>query len=276
MVNLSSVSSVLEMGRERRVVRILPWYIRPREDASAGGVRFANKMMMAAAPMVEEAEMMDNAVSEAKVVRRVMPKVSEGTASARWELGKRTVRAGIPCTVILDKARWNAEFYRNIRPNTNTVSYLAADINLPEPAGMSSALTTVMVDDVLVGTRTMSIMGQKETLFFGQDPYVTAKMIAHDQQGGKNGFIIGKKQTYNWNWDIEVKNTHKEPVKVVIEDALPQNQDKRIGLTIKSEPPADREKDKLRWKLSAKTGVTVIKHSVAIEAPDDMRLQRGR
>ena len=258
---------------------IQPWKINLYEKGS-GFLGVAHGAMMGAAlcksNMMVDESCMDEQVEEEAPVMRTAPKVTEEATSVRWELGKRTVHSGIPCTVVLDQANWNAEFYRVLRPNEAIVSYLAADILLNNPAGMTLARTTILVDDVLVGERDISVMGDKETLFFGEDAFVTAKMIARKQIRGKEGFIIDTKQTYNWTWDIEVKNAHSDPIKVVLEDALPQCMDKRINLDIKSEPPAEVDKNTLRWKFTAKTGTTVIKHSVSIDAPANMNLVKGR
>lgn len=66
---------------------------------------------------------------------------------------------------------------------------------------------------VAVGAGTFALSGDHEDMFFGRDSRVTVDMKQDLRQSGSKGFV-GKRQTRDWKWTIEVTNSHTQPVAV--------------------------------------------------------------
>lgn len=69
-------------------------------------------------------------------------------------------------------------------------------------------------------------------MFFGRDSRVTVDMKQDLRQSGSKGFV-GKRQTRDWKWTIEVTNSHTQPVAVRVEDPEPQIGDSAIEVKVR-------------------------------------------
>jgi hypothetical protein len=127
-----------------------------------------------------------------------------------------------------------------------------------------------------LGKREFSFAGSEETLFFGTSPLisVTSSTIA-DKSGAKN--IFQNKQTRNWQWLIEAKNSSNTNIKLRIEEPVPQARDKRILLTFKQNPePAEKDHAKFVWLLDVPAQQKkTIQTNIELEAPKDMNIDFG-
>ena len=72
-------------------------------------------------------------------------------------------------------------------------------------------------------------------MFFGRDSRVTVDMKQDLRQSGSKGFV-GKRQTRDWKWTIEVTNSHTQPVAVRVEDPEPQIGDSAIEVKVVAKP----------------------------------------
>ena len=88
---------------------------------------------------------------------------------------------------------------------------------------------------------------------------------------------MGKRQTRDWKWTIEVTNSHTQPVAVRVEDPEPQIGDSAIEVKVVAKP-APVVKDHVNmWNLTVPaSGKSVIDYTVEASAPEDMRLIYGR
>ena len=105
---------------------------------------------------------------------------------------------------------------------------------------------------------------------------VTVDMKQDLRQSGSKGFV-GKRQTRDWKWTIEVTNSHTQPVAVRVEDPEPQIGDSAIEVKVVAKP-APVVKDHVNtWNLTVPaSGKSVIDYTVEASAPEDMRLIYGR
>lgn len=205
------------------------------------------------------------------------PVYSEEASSAQWALGRRTIPCGESVMLTLDSQKWNAEFYRLLRPARQSVSYLMAKAVAPAPVTLSSSNAQMLVDGVTVGSQAFSFSGRECDIAFGPDEAVTAEMRAEKAQSGDTGIIIGKRKTYEWKWTITVTNAHSKAVAVRVEDAEPKAGDRDIEIRIVSEPAAEAEKNALVWKLNVPAGEkSVIRHQVSFSAPEELNPSPGR
>ncbi|MEG1610762.1 MAG: DUF4139 domain-containing protein [Bilophila sp.] len=234
-----------------------------------------------AAPMLATAPMAR--MSNDSVMASAALKVTEQATFTTWDLGVQTVRAGVPVRLGLSSGDWKATFVRVARPSTvassaldGTPAYLMAEVRLPEAMDYPAGVGQFFVDGLPVGTAVFSLVGDQKTLFFGTDARVTVKMKLDVRQSGSKGFV-DKQQTRVWAWSIDVRNSHKEPVLVRVEDPEPQSGDTAIELKVTATPKPVVVDRVYVWTLTVPAGGTAtIAHTVAASAPKDMLLDEGR
>jgi len=108
------------------------------------------------------------------------------------------------------------------------------------------------------------------------DPLVTAHLLLVSKKSGGKTFLENK-QTYKWDWRIDVRNTRTSPVRVRIEDPCPQPRDERIKLFLQHEPPpSEQDPATLIWSFDLPAGQKKsILTAISLTAPGDMNLDLG-
>jgi hypothetical protein len=191
-------------------------------------------------------------------------------------LGKKNIPAGNRQRLKIKDESWPAEFLFLARPSINPQAFVRARIKLEQPAEIPPGQAIFVIDGAILGKREFSFAGSEETLFFGTSPLisVTSSTIA-DKSGAKN--IFQNKQTRNWQWLIEAKNSSNADVKLRIEEPVPQARNKKIHLTFKLNPePAEKDHAKFVWLLDVPAQQKkTIQNNIELEAPNDMNIDFG-
>ena len=185
--------------------------------------------------------------------------------------------AARPVQFELARGDWKASFVRLARPGYGgKAAWLMAEVRLPEAVDWPHGPAQYSVDGLPVGAGTFALSGDHEDMFFGRDSRVTVDMKQDLRQSGSKGFV-GKRQTRDWKWTIEVTNSHTQPVAVRVEDPEPQIGDSAIEVKVVAKP-APVVKDHVNtWNLTVPaSGKSVIDYTVEASAPEDMRLIDGR
>lgn len=230
---------------------------------------------LAASPVMEQAAM--DAAPNMMMKAAPPVDVREMATFAAWDLGARTVPAGRPVLFELARGDWKASFVRLARPGYGgKAAWLMAEVRLPEAVDWPHGPAQYSVDGLPVGAGTFALSGDHEDMFFGRDSRVTVDMKQDLRQSGSKGFV-GKRQTRDWKWTIEVTNSHTQPVAVRVEDPEPQIGDSAIEVKVVAKP-APVVKDHVNtWNLTVPaSGKSVIDYTVEASAPEDMRLIYGR
>lgn len=193
-----------------------------------------------------------------------------------WEIGRRSLPAGEKPRLSVMEESWPATFLYTVRPSVNDMAFLTAAVDLPQARDLPPGPAVFMADGAVVGKRPFSLGEKKTDIFFGADPLVTAEMTLEAKQAGDAG-IISTKQTYLWDWTIEVRNGEKHEVAIRVEEPAPQVRNENIKLEIKSQPEAKKtDKQMLEWEKTLPAGGTwTIDHSVSLTAPGNMDLDLG-
>jgi hypothetical protein len=155
-------------------------------------------------------------------------------------------------------------------------AFVRASIRLPEAKEVPPGNATFMIDGAMIGKRQFSLVGKDTALFFGLDRLVTAKRTLLSKKSGEKG-ILTDRQTFAWDWRIDIMNSREESARVMIEEANPQPRDERIKLTLKHDPePSEKTPSLLIWNIEVAAGQNkAILSSVRLEAPGDMNLDLG-
>ena len=132
------------------------------------------------------------------------------------------------------------------------------------------------VDGALVGKRPFSITGREAAVYFGADPLIKATSLLLAKSSGEKT-LFADKQTYRWEWRLEITNGRNYPVGVRIEEPLPQSRDEKIQLSLKSDPePQEKTESLMIWTLDVPAGGKKnIVSTVALDAPKNLPLDLG-
>ena len=246
---------------------LTPWIIKPRpqyrrEAAKQKAPRsaVAADQMSAAAPAAE--------ALAAQQVRE--------TTYSIWQVGRKNVPAGAKQKLKIAEEIWPAEFTYLARPSQSSQVFLRAKVNLPESKDIPSGSSLYVVDDAILGKRSFALAGQEALIFFGIDPLVTAKTQLVSKKSGEKTFLQDK-QTYTWDWRIDIQNSRNAAIRVLVEEPNPQSRDDRIAVAVKYDPdPAEKTPLSLTWDMDIPAGQKKsLFMTVRIEAPKNMDLDLG-
>lgn len=245
-----------------------PWLPGPRELRQMASD--AAPMLAMKAPAPDAETMMPGMARSNTIVR------DDQSNSAIWRLGRQEVPAGRPVTVRLETQERAASFVRLLRPARDERAFLLAELAKGEPLTLPPSKGLFLVNGDAVGSGVFALNGQSEEIFFGVDPFVTARMDIDKGQRGQEG-IIDRRQTRTWNWVMDIANAHDKPVAVRVEDAYPESRDENVNVKITSTPAPTRKNASAVWTLTIPAGGTQqVRHNVEISAPRDMDLDPGR
>lgn len=247
---------------------IPPWIIKPRPVYRLEGVR---KRAMKAEAAEDRAEVLA-AAEEAPPAPR---QIRQSTYSL-WQIGKKNVPAGSKQKVKLEEEIWPSEFIFLARPSQSNQVFVRASVKFTEPKEIPSGSALFMIDGAILGKRDFALAGQEASIFFGTDPLITSSTQLLSKKAGEKNFLQDK-QTYSWDWRIDVQNSRTSPVRVLLEEPNPQPRDERITVSLKHEPdPSEKTPSSLIWNLEIMAGQKKsLFTTVRIEAPKDMNLDLG-
>ena len=162
------------------------------------------------------------------------------------------------------------------RPSLSPQAFLQAGVKLAAPADVPPGQATFVIDGAVIGKRTFALAGTEADIYFGSTPFVTVTSLTMADQTGTAKFFQNK-QTRQWQWLIEARNAGRTPVRVRIEEPVPQPRDERIKLSFKHQPdPSEKDSAKFVWFLDLSPSQKKrIETRVEMEAPKDMRIDFG-
>ena len=243
-----------------------PWIIKPRERfflANQKGARTA-------AAMAAEAAAAPGPSDEAA------PTLARESLFHVWELGKRSLAAGQRQRLQVQEEEWLVEFLHLSRPAQGEQTFVRGEAKFSEDREIPPGTALFIIDGSLVGKRPFSLAGREGTIYFGVDPLVKATSALLARAAGEKS-LFADKQTQRWEWRIEIANGRNYPVRVRVEEPLPQSRDERINLSLKSEPaPTETTPSTQVWIVETPAGgKSRLLTSVSLEAPRDMPLDLG-
>ena len=241
-----------------------PWIIKTRTPKKSRADRAKIKAQMASRPEKGHAR----AAVES-------PRRQRKSTYTQWHLGSLDLPSKSPQTTELRTENWPAEFRHLLRPKHFSKSFLMAKIDLEEAKQIPRGEAQFFLQGTLIGKDDFQMQGNKNSIFFGNDPLVKSEKNLIQKKKGEKGFIQGK-QTYKWEWNTRITNSHPYSVKVKVEEAIPQarHEDIELQTSLDPEPKETNTKQhKYVWELRLqKDSQKEIRMQVAVEAPENMDL----
>ncbi len=244
-----------------------PWIIKPRER-----FLYREQTRAKAAPMMLEASGAANDEAGAPPE----PVLSRESSFHVWVIGKRNLAAGQRLRVQVREEEWPVEFIHLARPAQSEQAFVRGLVKFAEDKEIPEGTASFLIDGALVGKRPFSVTGREAAVYFGADPLIKATSLLLAKSAGEKTFFADK-QTYRWEWRIEITNGRNYPVGVRIEEPLPQSRNEKIHLTLKSDPePQEKTESLMIWTLDVPPGGKKnIVSTVALEAPKNIPLDLG-
>ena len=246
--------ATLEPQKEIAPRPIPDWVVAPRED------------FFPAARTMDVRAMSPEAVP---VMERI------GTFS-QWNLGKRSLAAGDTPRFKVREEIWPADFTHLVRPSIGDRAFIRSKIEFDVARDLPRGEAMFLLDGALVGKRPLRLVGTEETLFFGHDPFVRASLVTREKKSGVRG-IFTNRQTYLWDFVINLENHQPYPVNIMLEEPKPILRDERINVSYDFSPDADEQTENLFiWNLTLEPGQDrQVELNISMEAPGDMEIDWG-
>ncbi|MFA5179747.1 MAG: mucoidy inhibitor MuiA family protein [Syntrophales bacterium] len=244
-----------------------PWVIKPHQE-----VVYKSKRRVMLEKMSDEAAELSAPAPNAMAA----PQLSRESSFHVWNLGKRTLNAGIKQRVQVQEETWPVEFTHLARPSQSDQTFVRGSVQFQEDKEIPKGTASFMIDGALVGKRTFALSGREDIIYFGADPMIKASSVLQSQAAGEKSFFADK-QTYRWEWRIEVVNGRAYGVRVRMEEPLPQSRDERINIAIKNSPEASEKSPTSQiWLLDIPAGEKkIVSTGVVVEAPKNLPLDLG-
>lgn len=244
--------------------RPLPdWVVAPRKDFSP------------VARMAEQDKTM--ALMQTRAMSPEALPVLERTGTfSLWKLGKRSLDAGDRPRFKIQDEVWPADYTHLVRPAIGDKAFIRAKVEFEEARDLPGGEAMFFLNGALVGERPLRLVGTEETLFFGHDPFVSARIITREKKSGTRG-IFTSRQTYLWDFVITLENNQQYPVKIMLEEPKPILGDERINVSYDFSPDPDEETENLFiWKLDVEPGKDKnVSLRINMDAPGDMDIDWG-
>ncbi len=242
--------------------RPLPdWVVAPRKDFS---------------PMARMAEQ-DKAMMQTRAMSPEALPVLERTGTfSQWKLGRRSLKAGDRPRFTIQDEIWPADYTHLVRPAIGDKAFIRARVEFDEARDLPGGKALFLLNGNLVGERPLRLVGTEETLFFGHDPYVSARLITREKKSGTRG-VFTSRQTYLWDFVITLENNQQYPVRIMLEEPRPVLGDERINVSYDFSPDPDKQTENLfTWKLEVKPGKDKdVNLRINMDAPGDMDVDWG-
>jgi uncharacterized protein (TIGR02231 family) len=205
-----------------------------------------------------------------------LPVVERTGTFSQWILGRRSLKAGDrPRFTILEEA-WPANYTHLVRPAVTDRAFIRAEIEFEEARDLPGGEALFLLNGTLVGKRNLILAGTEETMFFGHDPYVSARLVTREKKSGTRG-VFTSRQTYLWDFVVTLENNQQYPVQIRLEEPMPVIGDERINVSYDFSPePDERTENLFIWKLDLEPGSDRdISLRINMDAPGDMDVDWG-
>jgi len=169
----------------------------------------------------------------------------------------------------------NATYSYFAVPKIENDAFLVASVSGWEELDLQPGNSNIYYENTFVGESSFNPVTADDTLkiSLGRDKHTVIKREKIKDVTGNQ--LIGQNRVRNFAFDITVKNTHKETIKLVLEDQLPISSDKEIEVKLieASGGEFNPETGKITWKLEIPSGQQVKKKlSFSVKYPKDKQV----
>ena len=195
---------------------------------------------------------------------------SELNASFNVEQKHTILSNGQPHRIDLQKGTLNASFEYLTIPKVESSAFLIAKVTGWEKLNLIDGVANVYYGNTYVGESNINtrLIGDTLELSLGRDNQIVVSRTKVEDKG--NTPSIGGKRNESFIYEIQIRNNHKAPVSIQVQDQIPVAQEKEIAVEINDISGArlDAPSGKLQWAKNLDTGETVrYKIAFAVKYP---------
>ncbi len=172
-----------------------------------------------------------------------------------------------PTVVDIRNDEVKADYRYSVAPKLDRDAFLLARATGWEEYSLLPGEANIFFEGTFVGKTVIDPNSIKDTLTLslGRDKRIVVKREKLKELTSRK--LIGTNQKESYAWEISVRNTKAEAIKVIVEDQVPVSQNSQIEVTVLDVANAKYNKDtgKLSWELSLQPNETkklVFKYEV--------------
>jgi len=222
----------------------------------------AKRKSMAAAPAAvyrAEAKVADEELAEAITVADYVTTI-QTSLNTEFDIALPYTVASSAKPVVVDIRSYDmkADYIYSVAPKLDMDAFLMARATGWEEFNLLPGEANIFFEGTFVGKSFIDPNNIKDTLAvsLGRDKRIVVKREKLKDLTSKN--FIGSSRKESYTWEISVRNTKADAVKIIIEDQVPVSQNTQIEVTTLDLGGAKYTKDtgKLMWELELKPNET--------------------
>ena len=185
------------------------------------------------------------------------------------------VSASKPTLVDIQKYDVKADFAYAVAPKLDQDAFLLAKATGWEEYNLLPGEANIFFEGTFVGKTYIDPNNIKDTLSLslGRDKRIVVKREKLKDLTSRK--LIGGSQKENYAWEISVRNTKSEAIRIIVEDQLPVSQNTQIEVTVLETGGANFSKDtgKLLWKITLQPNETrKLTYKFEVKYPKDKQV----
>jgi uncharacterized protein (TIGR02231 family) len=236
-----------------------------------------------AAPVMAEMKMESDdkeiAAMEAPAPKSVSDYVSTIQTSLNTEfdisLPYSVLSAAKPTVVDIRNYEMKSDYTYSVAPKVDNEAFLMARATGWEEFSLLQGEANIFFEGTFVGKTYIDPNNIKDTLSvsLGRDKRIVVKREKLKDLTSRN--FIGSTKKESYAYEISVRNTKAENIKIVVEDQIPVTQNTQIEVTLQEMAGAkyDKVKGKLMWELELKPNETrKLMYKFDVKYPKDKQV----
>ncbi|GHM99838.1 hypothetical protein WSM22_13280 [Cytophagales bacterium WSM2-2] len=258
---------------------LIAWYLDFYQPVAYNNYRGMEKRKMAAPMMMKSADMAPKAEEIKQEASKIDDFVSTIQTSLNTEfdisLPYTVVSTNKPTLVDIRSYELKASYNYSTAPKLDNDAFLLAKAIGWEELSLLPGEANIFFEGTFTGKSFIDPNNLKDTLSLslGRDKRIVVKREKQKELTSRK--FIGTNQKESFAWEISVRNTKNEPIRISIEDQIPVSQNTQIEVTAIDLASAVYNKDtgKLSWDMKLQPNETkkiVFKYEV--KYPKDRQL----
>ncbi len=180
-----------------------------------------------------------------------------------------------PTVVDIQSYDLKSEYIYSVAPKLDPDAFLIAKATGWEEYNLLPGEANIFFEGTFVGKSFIDPNNIKDTLSvsLGRDKRIVVKREKVKDLTSRN--FIGSTKRENYAWEISLRNTKSEAIKIVVEDQIPVSQNTQIEVTMLDNGGAQYNKQtgKLTWELELKPNETrKLGYKFEVKYPKDKQI----
>jgi len=257
------------------------WYLDfyyPSFDRALQG-RVAGVQIKSAAPMAKKMEGFVEVADEEEIAESISSYTSTIQTSLNTEfdiaLPYTVASSAKPVVVDIRNYDMKADYIYSVAPKLDVDAFLMARATGWEEFNLLPGEANIFFEGTFVGKSFIDPNNIKDTLAvsLGRDKRIVVKREKLKDLTSKN--FIGSSRKESYTWEISIRNTKTDAVKIIVEDQVPVSQNTQIEVTTVDLGGSKYNKDtgKLTWELELKPNETrKLVYKFEVKYPKDKQI----